>query len=81
LLAGVSVLLLPTQTAQFLISRRVAAAGAGVNAAQPRRPANYVGLIAAVLGESSNRGAALPFAARHADFTVPGRVRGIGHRV
>ena len=73
LLAGVPVLLLPTQTEQFLISRRVAATGAGLNAAQLRRPTNYISLIASMLGASSYREAAQAFAARHANFTVAGQ--------
>lgn len=73
LLAGVPVLLLPTQTEQFLISRRIAATGAGLNAAQLRRPTNYISLIASMLGASSYREAAQAFAARHANFTVAGQ--------
>lgn len=71
LLAGVPVLLLPTQTEQFLISRRVAATGAGINAAQLRRPADYAAVIASMLGASPYQVAAQAFAKRHADFTVP----------
>ena len=77
LLAGVPVLLLPTQAEQFLISRRVAATGAGINAAQLRRPSNYSAVIASMLGASPYREAARAFAARHADFTVAGQMNAL----
>ena len=77
LLAGVPVLLMPSQTEQFLISRRVAATGAGVNAAQLRRPTNYAAIVASMLGASTYRDAAQAFAARHADFTVSGQTNAL----
>ena len=77
LLAGVPVLLLPTQAEQFLISRRVAATGAGINAAQLRRPSNYIAVIASMLGNSPCRAAAQAFAVKHADFTVAGQTQAL----
>ncbi len=77
LLAGVPVLLLPTQTEQFLISRRLVTTGAAVNAAQLRRPVNYVELIASMLGACTYRDAAQTFAKRHANFTVAGQTQAL----
>jgi UDP:flavonoid glycosyltransferase YjiC (YdhE family) len=73
LLAGVPVLLMPSQTEQYLISRRVAATGAGLNAAQLRRPTNYAAAIASMLDSSGYRDAAQAFAARYSGFTVSGQ--------
>ena len=69
LLAGVPLLLLPTQAEQFLIARRVGQTGAGVNAAERPRPLDYAALIGSLLGESPQRQAARAFAQRHAGFT------------
>jgi UDP:flavonoid glycosyltransferase YjiC (YdhE family) len=70
LLAGVPVLLMPVQSEQFLISRRVARSGAAINASELRRPLDYVTVIASMLGESSYRFAARAFATRYAGFTI-----------
>ena len=69
LLAGVPLLLLPTQAEQFLIARRVGQTGAGVNAAERARPLDYAALIGTLLGDSAQRRAAREFARRHADYT------------
>jgi hypothetical protein len=70
LLAGVPVLLMPVQSEQFLISRRVARSGAGINASELRRPLDYGAVIASMLGESSYRLAARAFAKRYSGFTI-----------
>ena len=69
LLAGVPLLLLPTQTEQFLIARRVGLTGAGINAAERKRPMDYAALIGPMLGDSGQRLAARAFAWRYKDFT------------
>ena len=69
LLAGVPLLLLPTQTEQFLIARRVGLTGAGINAAELKRPLDYAALIGPMLGDSGQRLAARAFAWRYKDFT------------
>ena len=69
LLAGVPVLLMPMQAEQFLIARRVATTGAGINAAALRRPVDYAALVGSMLGDSTHRTAARAFAQRYADFT------------
>jgi UDP:flavonoid glycosyltransferase YjiC (YdhE family) len=69
LLAGVPLLLLPTQAEQFLIARRVGHTGAGINAAERARPLDYVMLIGAMLREPAYRLAARAFAQRYAGFT------------
>ena len=70
LILGVPVLLLPTQAEQFLIARRVALTGAGINAAAMRRPVDYAAVIASMVGESSYRAAARGLAARHVCHTT-----------
>jgi Glycosyltransferase family 28 C-terminal domain len=70
LLAGVPVFLMPVQSEQFLISRRVARSGAAINASELRRPLDYRAVIASMLGESSCRLAARAFAKRYAGFTI-----------
>jgi len=70
LLSGVPLLLMPMQTEQFLIARRVAQTGAGFNAAQGSRPVDYAALVVSLVRESSARVAAQAFAANHAGFTA-----------
>ncbi len=69
LLAGVPLLLMPTQVEQFLISQRVAQTGGGINAAAQVRPLDYVAVVASLLGNSDCRTKAQAFAARYAGFT------------
>jgi hypothetical protein len=69
LLAAVPVLLLPMQAEQFLISRRVAQTGAGVNAAMLRRPVAWRGLLRGLLDGARYREAAARFAQRYTGFT------------
>ena len=69
LLAGVPLLLLPMQAEQFLNSRRVEQTGAGINAAQRKRPLDYAALLTGLLYEPGAKLAAQNIAARHKDFT------------
>jgi len=69
LVAGVPVLLLPTQSEQFLIARQVDKMGAGINAASRPRPVDYVSVIGSMLGATSHRAAAHVFASRYGGFT------------
>ena len=69
LLAGVPVLLLPMQTEQFLMSRRVARTGAGINAAELPRPQRWPQLVQALLQEPRYRTNAAAFAKRYEGFT------------
>lgn len=66
---GVPTLLLPTQTEQFLVARRVGKIGMGINAAERVRPLDYAALITSMLGETSYLRATRDFAARYAGFT------------
>jgi UDP:flavonoid glycosyltransferase YjiC (YdhE family) len=75
LLAGVPVLLLPMQAEQFLISRRVASTGAGVNAAMLRRPVDWPALLHKLLGEPGYREAAARFSQRYRGFNQAVLVR------
>jgi len=75
LLAGVPVLLLPMQTEQFLMSRRVALTGAGVNAASLRRPLAWRPLLRRLLDERSFAAAATAFAQRYQGFSQATQVR------
>jgi UDP:flavonoid glycosyltransferase YjiC (YdhE family) len=74
LLAGVPLLLMPMQTEQFLVSRRLQKAGAGLNAGMLPRPADWRGAVRQMLGDSSYRRAALAFAARHSGFAQQAQV-------
>jgi UDP-N-acetylglucosamine:LPS N-acetylglucosamine transferase len=69
LLAGVPLLLLPTQAEQFLIARRAGMIGAGINAAERPRPMDYAALIESMLAGPGYRTAAQAFALRYAGFT------------
>lgn len=70
LLAGVPVLLLPMQTEQFLMARRVAQTGAGINAALLRRPVDWPALLRRmIIDEPGFAAAAAAFAQRYADFS------------
>lgn len=68
LLAGVPVLLLPMQTEQFLISRRVAQSGAGINAAMLPAPVAWRPLLRRLLHEPGFAAAAADFAQRYRGF-------------
>lgn len=67
LLAGVPLLLLPMQVEQFLLSRRIASAGLGVNIAAP--PPDWPALIRTLLATPDLATAARAFAARHTGFS------------
>jgi len=69
LLAGVPVLLMPTQAEQFLMSRRVAQSGAGVNAAMLPRPVDWRRLVRQMLDGAPFRRAAQNFATRYEGFS------------
>jgi len=75
LLAGVPVLLLPMQTEQFLMSRRVAQTGAGINAALLRRPVDWRALLRRMLDEPGFADAAATFAQRYAGFSQAQQVQ------
>lgn len=77
LLAGVPVLMLPAHTEQFLCARRVAASGAGYNAAFLKTVPDWRGAVRRMLDDPAYREAAQAFAARHAGFTQ----RGMGEEV
>lgn len=73
LLAGVPLLLLPMQVEQFLMSRRMAAAGLAVNL--PAAPPDWPALVRTVLATPAFATAARAFAARHAGFSPTSGVR------
>lgn len=68
LLAGVPLLLLPTQAEQFLNAQGVAQLGAGLNAATHGQPVPYAPLIHTLLHTGSYRAAAQAMAHRYRDF-------------
>jgi hypothetical protein len=70
LLAGVPVLLLPTQPEQFLISRAVARSGAAVNVAAQPRGTPPARLLELMLDAPGPRLHAREFAARYASFSA-----------
>jgi hypothetical protein len=69
LLAGRPLLMLPHAAESFLMARRVAQLGAGINAMGEPRPRNWDAMLKALLEEQSYRAAAADFARRHADFS------------
>lgn len=69
LLAGVPLLLMPTQAEQFLTALRMEESGIGINAATRARPTPYMGLIEQLLHQSTYRENAQALARRHADFS------------
>jgi UDP:flavonoid glycosyltransferase YjiC (YdhE family) len=69
LLAGRPLLMLPHAAESFLMARRVAQLGAGINAMVEPRPRNWDAMLKALLEEQSYRAAAADFARRHADFS------------
>jgi UDP:flavonoid glycosyltransferase YjiC (YdhE family) len=72
LLAGVPVLLLPMQLEQFLIARRIAAAGMGVNAAMLAQPLDWRQLVRHMLATPAYAQSAMTFAARHRGYSAEG---------
>lgn len=77
LLAGVPLILLPMQVEQFLMARRMAAAGLAVNI--PVTPPDWPALVRAILANPGLAAAARAFAARHAGFSpLDGVSRAIG---
>lgn len=73
LLAGVPVLLLPTQAEQFLMARCVDDTGAGVNAAQRQRPIDFKALIQQMLSAPGHTQAARAVADHYQAFTHEGQ--------
>ncbi|MGH6646295.1 glycosyltransferase [Aquabacterium sp.] len=73
LLAGVPVLLLPTQAEQFMMARCVEETGAGVNAAQRKRPTDFKALIQQMLNTPGHAQAARAVADRYKNFTHEGQ--------
>jgi len=73
LLAGVPLLLLPMQVEQFLLSRRIAAAGLAVNIATP--PPDWPALIRTALATPGFAAQAGAFAASHAGYCPADGVR------
>ncbi|MCC2972385.1 hypothetical protein LK539_10635 [Massilia sp. IC2-476] len=68
LLAGRPLLLLPHAAESFLMARRVAQLGAGINAMAAPRPRDWDGMVARLLGEPAWRDAAAGFARRYAGY-------------
>lgn len=68
LLAGRPLLMLPHTTEGFLMARRVAQLGAGINAMEQARTRDWEALVASLLGQPGYRDAAAAFARRYAGF-------------
>lgn len=68
LLAGVPLLMLPLQTEQFLIARRIARSGAGYNAALQGKGSDWRALLRKLLDNDSYRLAARAWAGRRQGF-------------
>lgn len=72
LLAGVPVLMLPMQLEQFLLARRIAAAGMGVNSAMLSQPLDWRRLVRHMLTTPNYALATQAFAARHHGYSAAG---------
>jgi UDP:flavonoid glycosyltransferase YjiC (YdhE family) len=68
LMAGVPLLLLPTQLERFLLATRVAAIGAGIVVNPDAPPPDYSALIRMMLDVPDYRDKARSFANKYADF-------------
>jgi UDP:flavonoid glycosyltransferase YjiC (YdhE family) len=68
LMAGVPLLLLPTQLERFLLATRVAAMGAGIAVNPETSPPDYVTVIRSMLDAPGYREHARLFAKKYADF-------------
>jgi len=68
LMAGVPLLLLPTQLERFLLATRVASMGAGIAVNPDAPPPDYPALIRMMLDVPGYREQARQFATKHADF-------------
>lgn len=73
ILAGVPVMMLPTQAEQFLMAVRVEQAGAGINVAARPRPTDYTALLRQMLHEPAHRQATQALAQRYQAFTHEGQ--------
>jgi len=62
-------LMLPAQAEQFLIAMRVHQTGAGINAAQLRRPPDFAGMLAQLLAPTGPVDAAQALARKYAGFS------------
>lgn len=82
LLAGVPLLLLPTQLEQLLASSRVAATGAGAYVQPKKNQAlDYRAILTHMLATPKFAEQAKAFAAKHADFTQAGQCEAMARRV
>jgi hypothetical protein len=82
LLQGVPALLLPMQAEQYPMARQVERSGAGLNAAQRRRPVDWGALLAELLApDSPQRRGAQAFARRYAGFSHAAQVQGLLDRL
>lgn len=77
ILAGVPLLLMPTQAEQFLMAVRVEQTGAGINVAARPRPTAFKALINDLLTLPCYKHAAQAMAERHKDFTHEGQTQAL----
>jgi hypothetical protein len=81
LMAGVPLLLLPTQLERFLVAMRVAAMGAGIAVNPETPPPDYVTVIRSMLDAPGYRENARLFAKKYADFDQSGQQENIVARI
>jgi UDP:flavonoid glycosyltransferase YjiC (YdhE family) len=81
LMAGVPLLLLPTQLERFLLAMRVAAMGAGIAVNPETPPPDYVTVIRSMLDAPGYRENARLFAKKYADFDQSGQQENIVARI
>lgn len=77
ILAGVPVLLMPTQAEQFLMAIRVEQAGAGINVAARPRPTPFKQLLDELLTQPAHVEGARAMAQRHGHFTHQGQTHAL----
>ncbi len=80
LLAGRPLLMLPMSAESYLMARRVAHLGAGINASGPPGPHDWDGFVRALLHAPGYRDAARAFARRHAGFDAARQAEALADR-
>jgi len=82
LLAGIPLLLLPTQLEQLLAAKRVVTLGMGLLAdAEQKKKPDYRELLKRLLSESGFLDAARAFAAKYAKFNQTAQVNAMAARI
>ncbi|MGC4061850.1 MAG: glycosyltransferase [Aquabacterium sp.] len=77
IMAGVPLLLLPTQAEQFVMATRVEESGAGINVATRPRPTPFQAMLDTLLNKPDHADKTKALAARYQGFTHEGQTRSL----